>query len=574
MHDLLIKGGTLIDGTGAPARQADLAIRGDRIVAIGTDLGPAKQTIDATGLLVTPGFVDIHTHYDGQVTWDPLLTPSSLHGVTTVVVGSCGVGFAPVKPDRREWLIGLMEGVEDIPGAALTEGMRWGWETFPEYLDALDKLELAVDFAAQVPHGAVRTYVMGDRGAQNEAATPEDVAAMAAVVQEAVEAGALGFSTSRTLIHKGSDGVHVPGTFAETSELMGIARGMQAAGGAVFQMTSNHTDMADEFAWMRTLARDTGNPVSFNLLQTDAAPDLWKHMLGLLDEAEAEGLPVRAQVCGRPNGVLMSWQGTAVPFLNRGAYLCNLHFLPWEERLEKLRDPETRQAIISDEAVSLGEFEDFILGSFHKMYRLGSPPEYEPDPSTSAAAIAEARGCTPEEVVYDWLMEDDGQGIVYFPIFNYSGGDHAVLHQLLQHPRTALGLGDGGAHCGAVCDASLPTYMLTHWVRDRQRGPRLPLEQVIRMQTTDTAALFGLEDRGRLAEGYLADVNLIDLDALTLEAPRMIHDLPAGGRRYMQKAEGYRATIKSGQVVMRDGVAEGPLPGRLLRGRRAAPAVC
>jgi N-acyl-D-aspartate/D-glutamate deacylase len=270
----------------------------------------------------------------------------------------------------------------------------------------------------------------------------------------------------------------------------------------------------------------------------------------------------------------MSWQGTAVPFLNRGAYLCNLHFLPWEERLEKLRDPETRQAIITDEAVSLGEFEDFILGSFHKMYRLGSPPEYEPDPSTSAAAIAEARGCTPEEVVYDWLMEDDGQGIVYFPIFNYSGGDHAVLHQLLQHPRTALGLGDGGAHCGAVCDASLPTYMLTHWVRDRQRGPRLPLEQVIRMQTTDTAALFGLEDRGRLAEGYLADVNLIDLDALTLEAPRMIHDLPAGGRRYMQKAEGYRATIKSGQVVMRDGVAEGPLPGRLLRGRRAAPAVC
>lgn len=571
MHDLLITGGTLVDGTGAPARVADLAIRGDRIVAIGQDLGPARQTLDATGLLVTPGFVDIHTHYDGQVTWDPMLTPSSLHGVTTVVVGSCGVGFAPVKPERREWLIGLMEGVEDIPGAALTEGMRWGWETFPEYLDALDELELAVDFAAQVPHGAVRTYVMGDRGADNEAATPEDIQAMADLVQEAVEAGALGFSTSRTLIHKGSDGVHVPGTFAETSELMGIARGMQAGGGAVFQMTSNHTDMADEFAWMRTLARDTGNTVSFNLLQTDAAPDLWEHMLGLLDEAEAEGLPVRAQVCGRPNGVLMSWQGTAVPFLNRGAYLCGIHQLPWEEKLATLKDPATRAAIIGDVAVPLGEFEDFILGSFHKMYRLGSPPEYEPHPSTSAAAVAEAQGRTPEEVVYDWLMEDDGEGIVYFPIFNYSGGDHAALHQLMQHPRTVLGLGDGGAHCGAVCDASLPTYMLTHWVRDRQRGPRLPLEQVIQMQTADTAALFGLEDRGRLAEGYLADVNLIDLEALTLEAPRMIHDLPAGGRRYMQGAGGYRATIKSGQVVMRDGEGAGPLPGRLLRGRQAAP---
>ncbi len=555
---------TLVDGTGAPPRRASVRYDGPTITAVGADLPPDSEEIDGAGLLVTPGFVDIHTHYDGQITWDPWLTPSTQHGVTTVVMGSCGVGFAPVRPERRAWLIQLMEGVEDIPGAALSEGIRWGWETFPQYLDALDRLELAADAATLLPHGALRTWVMGDRSVAHAHATPCEIDEMASIVAEAVEAGAMGFSTSRTLIHKGADGVHVPGTFAPTGELAGIARGIAAAGGGLLQMTANHVDMAEEFRWMRDVARETGVTVSFNLLQTDQAPDLWRTMLGLLDEAEAEGLPIFAQVSGRPNGVLMSWQGTAVPFLNSPPYH-TVAGLPWEERLERLRDPALRAAIIGADPISIGPFEDFILRSHHKMYRLGDPPEYEPPPSTSAAALARARGRDPREVVYDWLMEDDGQGVIYFPIFNYSGGDFSVLRELLQHPRTVLGLGDGGAHCGAIADASLPTFMLSHWARDRTRGPRLPLEAVVEMQTRQTAALVGLTDRGVVAPGLRADLNLIDQRALGIGPPRMVHDLPMGGRRYLQLADGYRATIVAGQVVSRGGRSTGALPGRLLR---------
>lgn len=568
MADLVIRNGTLIDGTGGPRRQADLAIDGDCISDIGPSLPPAHAEFDASGLIVTPGWVDVHTHYDGQITWDPLLTPSSNHGVTTVVMGSCGVGFAPVRPNDRDWLIGLMEGVEDIPGAALHEGIRWAWESFPEYLDALDQLSAAMDFGTQVPHGAIRTYVMGERGARNEPATRDDIARMSRLVQEAIEAGALGFSTSRTLIHRGMDGELVPGTFAAEDELLGIARGIEAAGGGVFQMTSNHVDMADEFPWMQRIARETSCRVSFNLLQSDAAPDLWRHMLDLLDEAADEGLDIFAQVCGRPNGVLMCWEGTAVPFLNKGPYL-QLHGLPLEERMDRLREPSVRAEIVAAEPFSIGPFEDAILQSFHKMYRLGDPPEYEPDPAHSAAAIAARRGCDPQEVVYDWLMENDGRGIIYFPIFNYSDGNLDVLHSLLQHPRTVLGLGDGGAHCGTICDASLPTSLLTHWARDRSRGPGLPLEQLVRMQSQDTAALFGLADRGVLAPGMRADINLIDFDSLAIHAPQMIYDLPAGGRRFTQAASGYRATIAAGQIVSRDGQPTGALPGTLMRGPQA-----
>jgi len=564
MHDLLIRGGTVLDGTGAPARVADVAIDGETIAAVGADLGPARRTLDADGLLVTPGWVDIHTHYDAQVTWDPWLTPSGWHGGTTVVMGNCGVGFAPARAAQRDWVIGLMEGVEDIPGAAIHCGLQWGWETFPEYLDDLAGRRCAMDFAAQIPHGPLRVYVMGERGAKNQEATTEDIANMAGIVGEAMRAGALGFSTSRTLIHRGSDGVHVPGTWAAEDELFGIGRAMAAAGGGVFQMTSNHVDMADEFVWMRRMARELGLSVSFNLLQTDEAPRLWERMLGLLDEAAAEGLPLRAQVAARPSGVLMCLEGTAVPFLNRIPYL-EIHQLPWPERLARLRDPEVRRRILAAEPISIGPFEDFILGSYHKMFRLGDPPDYEPLPSASAAAIAAATGRQPAEVVYDWVMELDGRGVVYFPIFNYSDGDMDHLRRLMTHPRTAMGLADGGAHCGAICDVSMPTYLLTHWARDRARGPRLPLEEVVRMQTSETADFYGLVDRGRLLPGKLADVNLIDFQGMRLAAPEMIYDLPAGGRRFVQRASGYEATIKRGVVVALEGEKTGALPGRLLR---------
>lgn len=564
MYSLVIRGGVLVDGTGAPARQADVAVEGGRVVAIGPDLDAGREEIDAAGCIVTPGWVDVHTHYDAQATWDPWLTPSGWHGVTTVVMGNCGVGFAPARPEQRGWLIQLMEGVEDIPGAALHEGIKWDWEHFPEYLDALDRHPRALDIAAQVPHGAVRAYVMGERGARNEAATAEDIAEMAAIVKEGIAAGALGFSTSRTLIHKGSDGEYVPGTFAAEDELMGIAEAITAGGGGVLQMTSNHEDMAEELVWMREAARRHGCTVSFNLHQTDVAPQLWKRMLTLLEESQAEGLPIYAQVAGRPPGVLMCLQGTANPLLSSPTYL-GLHQLPHAEKVARLQDPDVQAAIIADEPLSLGAFEDFILQSFDRMYRLGEEPDYEPHPSTAADAVARQRGVHPRQVVIEWLLEQAGTGVIYFPIFCYTDGDMEVSRQLMSHPGTVVGLADGGAHCGTICDVSTPTFLLTHWVRDRSRGARLPLEQVVAMQTRESAGLYGLTDRGVIAEGMKADINVIDMDHLHLSAPEIIHDLPAGGRRFVQRAEGYRATVVSGEVVFRDGEPTGKLPGKLVR---------
>lgn len=569
MHDLLIKNGTIVDGTGRARFEGDVAVDGDRITAVGRGLGPARRELDAKGQLVTPGFVDAHTHYDAQVTWDGEVSPSSWHGVTTVVMGNCGVGFAPAAPDRHDWLIGLMEGVEDIPGAAMHEGIRWSWESFPEYLDALEPIRAAVDFATQLPHGPLRAYVMRDRCYED--ATREDLARMASLAEEAIRAGALGFSTSRTLLHKGSDGVHVPGTFAPTEELLQIARGLAKAGTrAVFQMTSNHVDMPKELPWMTEIARELRLPVSFNLLQTDPAPELYRDMLGALDRLVAEGLPIRAQVAGRPAGVLMCWEGTANPFLSSPHYLELMH-TPFPERLEALQRPEVRRAIIDDTPFSLGAFEDYILASFHKMFRLGDRPDYEPKREESAAAQAATRGVSAREIVYDWLMENDGRGVVYFPIFGYSGFDHEALRQMLVHPGTVLGLADGGAHCGAICDVSMPTYMLTHWARDRQRGPRIELEQVVKGQTQDSAELYGLLDRGRIAPGYRADLNVIDWDGLRLDPPRIVYDLPAGGRRFVQGAKGYTATIASGVFVSEHDERTGARPGRLIRGRRVAP---
>ena len=567
MFDLVIRNGTVVDGTGAPGFEADVAVEGDRIVAVGRRLAAGRREIDASGQLVTPGFVDAHTHYDAQVTWDGEVSPSSWHGVTTVVMGNCGVGFAPAAPDRHDWLIGLMEGVEDIPGAAMHEGIRWSWETFPEYLDALGKIEAAVDFAAQVPHGPLRAYVMRDRCYED--ARAEDLERMAALTAEAVRAGALGFSTSRTLLHKGMDGVHVPGTFAATDELFAIGRAMGAARRqAVFQMTSNHTDMPKEVDWMERLAREVGCPVSFNLLQTDPAPTLYRDLLGRLDRLAAEGLPIRAQVAGRPSGVLMCWEGTANPFLSSPHYLEVMH-LPVEERKAQLRRPEVRRAIIDDQPFSLGSFEDYVLASFHKMFRLGPEVDYEPRAEESAKAIAERRGCSPREVAYDWLMEDDARGVIYFPIFGYAHNDHEALREMLEHPGTVLGLADGGAHCGAICDVSMPTFMLTHWARDRARGPKLGLEAAVRLQSSETAALYGLRDRGIIGPGMRADLNVIDWANLTLEAPRIVYDLPAGGRRFVQGARGYTATVASGVVVSEHDQRTGARPGRLLRGPQA-----
>ena len=513
----------------------------------------------------------MHTHYDGQATWDPYLTPSGWHGVTTAVMGSCGVGFAPAPPDRHEWLIELMEGVEDIPGAALAEGLEWDWETFPEYLDALERTPRALDLGAQVPHGAVRAYVMGERGAANEEATAEDVDAMAQIVADGLRAGALGFSTSRTLLHKAMDGRPVPGTFADHRELFGIGRALQKVGHGIFQLATDHHRVPEEMAWMRELAARTGRPVSFNLSQIDQSPDLYREGMRLLEQAHDDGLPVLAQVAGRAIGILFCWNGTAHPFANRLPYLQH-HQKPREERMAALRRPEVRDAIIHSEPMAIGEFEDFVLGSWHKMFPVGDQPvDYEPPPSASVAAIAGSRGCRPEEIVYDALMAGDGEGFVYFPLFNYAHGSLEPQHDLLTHPRTRLGLSDGGAHCGAVCDGGMATFMLTHWTRDRRRGGRLPLERVVAMQTRETAELFDLNDRGLLAPGFKADVNVIDYDGLALSAPKLLYDLPAGGRRLTQRASGYRATICSGAVIRERDEFTGELPGRLIRGPRPAP---
>jgi N-acyl-D-aspartate/D-glutamate deacylase len=562
MHDLVIRGGTLIDGSGAAARKADLAIDGGVVTAVG-EVGEGREEIDATGLLVTPGFVDMHTHYDAQVTWDPLLTPSGWHGVTTVVMGNCGVGFAPAAPDRHEWLIGLMEGVEDIPGSALAEGIDWRWESFTEYLDALEKMPRAMDFATQVPHGALRAYVMGERGAANEDATEDDIAAMARLLDEAIEAGALGFSTSRTSLHKSIDGELVPGTFAAKDELFGLGRVLAQKGRGVFQLACEHKDVPAELLWMEELARETGRPVMFNLSQFDQEPALWREVLDALEGMK--DAPVYGQVAGRSIGVLHAWRGTAHPFAGCTRY-GEVGWLPWEERLEKLRDPEIRRAIIDDEPHDLGEFGNFVTRSWHKMFPVEGGCDYEPEAARSVAAIAETTGKPPAEIAYDALMRDDGDGLLYFPLFNYSDGDLELLRTLHLHEQTRFGLSDAGAHCGAICDGGMPTFMLQHWARDRSRGEKLPLERVIQRQTRLPAETYGLLDRGLLAPGYRADVNLIDFDALDVDAPRLVWDLPAGGRRFIQKARGYKKTIVAGEVVWQDGEHTGALPGRLIRG--------
>ena len=576
MYDLKISGGTVVDGTGADRFVGDVAVTDGVIVHVGPSApGDAARTIDATGLVVTPGFVDCHTHYDGQVTWDDELNPSAGHGVTTVVMGNCGVGFAPVHPGSEEWLIQLMEGVEDIPGAALSEGITWGWETFPEYLDVLDQRRLGIDVGTQVPHGAVRAYVMGERGARNEPATPEDIEAMGRIVEEAIEAGALGVSTSRVLGHRAMDGEQVPGTFAAEDELFGIGRALQRQGRGVFELAPAGADGQDlvrarrEVDWMRRLSAEVGAPVTFAMLQVDAEPNLWREIMAESLAAIDEGAQLHPQVAARPFGLLVGFQ-THHPFGLRPSYR-ELADLAIDERIEFLRRPAVRSRILAEDDVEpdgklFSGMPALLRMALHKLYVLGDPPDYEPEAERSVAHLAQRTDTDPLEAVYDALCEQDGEALLMLPLFNYTDGDHEAIREQLLHPTSVSGLSDGGAHCGMICDASIPTYLLTHWTRDRKRGARLPLEWVVRKQTRDTAHLFGLTDRGELAVGKKADVNVIDLENLTLHSPRLVHDLPAGGRRLLQEAVGYRHTIVSGHETRRDGVDTGARPGRLIRG--------
>ncbi len=572
MHDLVIRGGTLVDGTGAAPRRADVAIDGDRIVAVGDDVGEGRREIDAQGLLVTPGWVDIHTHYDGQVTWDTHLTPSGWNGVTTIVMGNCGVGFAPVKPGQEDYLIQLMEGVEDIPGTALSEGIRWEWESFPQYLDAVERMRRAIDVGAQVPHGAVRTYVMGERGAKNEKATPEDIERMAALVREALQAGALGFSTSRTILHRAKDGEVVPGTNATDEEVLGIGRVLGEVGHGVFEVASDLAPEGDELAWMSQLGKETGRPVSFACLQSPMDPDQWRRLLSACEKDAAEGGHLTPQVAQRPAGLLLGFESTVHPFVAHPGYQ-EIAALPRAERLAKLADPAVRAHILASQPdySGLPGPAMIVMMGFPMMFPLGDPPDYEPGPEKSIAAIAKREGHEPLEVVYDVMMENGGRGLVYMPLLGYANGSLEPIREMMLHPQSVFGLSDGGAHCGLICDASMPTFLLTHWARDRSRGERIPLETLVERQTRRTARFYGMEDRGVVAPGMKADLNVIDFDRLHIHAPEMVYDLPAEGKRLIQKVDGYRYTVCSGEVIYEDGKPTGALPGRLVRGPQPAP---
>lgn len=580
MFDIIIRGGTIIDGTGAAATEADIAITDGKIVEVSpTIVGEAREEIDAQGRLVTPGFIDIHTHYDGQVSWDTLLEPSSAHGVTTVVVGNCGVGFAPVRPGKEEWLVQLMEGVEDIPGTALHEGINWEWETFPEYLDAIDKRRYAVDVAAYVPHGAVRGYVMGDRGARNEDATAEDLAEMARIVREAREAGAVGFSTSRTMGHRAKDGEPVPGTFASSDELNALADALVAGGGGIFEVAPEvlpdggdqpTMGMTEELEWMGNLALRTNLKVTYLLLQYMTMPDAWKQALSHSQEIMNKGGYLRPQVAARPFGMMVNWAGYH-PFLKRPTFVELAATLSLDDMRRELARPDVKAKILSETDGPINASIQFDglgprLGMIpHLIYAMGDNVDYEPTPDMSVKALAEKNGVTTDEMAYDLLNKDNGCASLMFPTLNYVGENHDVIYEMLTHPTAINGLSDGGAHVRMICDASIPTYLLTHWARDRARGPKLSVEEAVRLQTTATADVMGLSDRGRIAPGLRADINIIDFDKLELHAPQAVNDLPAGGRRLVQSASGYVATIVNGVITRRDGADTGQRPGRLVR---------
>jgi N-acyl-D-aspartate/D-glutamate deacylase len=575
MHDIVIRGGSIIDGSGAPAFSGDVAIAQGRIAAVGGKQGPARREIDADGLLVTPGWVDVHTHYDGQAMWDPLLAPSCWHGVTTVMFGNCGVGFAPVKKEHRGALMDLMEGVEEIPNPVLAAGLNWEWETFPQYMDELDRRPRAIDVAAQIAHLPLRVHVMGDRAVRRKAATPDDIAAMRDLTVEALRSGAFGFTTSRTDSHKTPEGDLVPSRDADDHELLGIGQALGITGTGAFGMNSDFDDEDYQLRWMRKQARATGRPVWFLLTDRYTDPGRWRRLMKAVHAARAEGLSVTAQMAGRPIGVMMGI-GTALnPFTVRPTYK-QIESLPIEEQRRRLRDPELRRAILAErpseaEVAKLAQFRQLVTTRFDKFFTMGNPPDYEPGPEKSVGAIAARENRTPDEVAYDYMLED-GQ-YLYFPVVNYVTGDHEPIREMLNDAACLLGLSDGGAHCTSIIDAGVPSYMLTHWGRDRTRGPKLPLEMLVKRQTSETANFFGLTDRGRLVPGLRADVNVIDFNGMRMQKPELIHDMPANGRRFVQRVTGYEATFVAGQPIFERGEHTGALPGKLVRAPRSGEAL-
>jgi N-acyl-D-aspartate/D-glutamate deacylase len=564
MYDLIIKNGLIYDGTGSEPFAADIAISDEKIVKIGPLDKEAKNTIDATGKIVTPGFVDIHTHYDGQVTWDPYLRPSTYHGVTTVVMGNCGVGFSPCKPDQRGWLIGLMEGVEDIPGTALHEGIDWEWESFPEYLNALEKKPLAIDVGTQIPHGAVRAYVMGERGINHEEATQEEIDEMKQIVQEAVEAGAYGFSTSRTEKHNDVNGNLTPSITAHKTELVEIAKALGEINKGVLQGISDFYDFDSEFDIFKSMSSESGRPISITVEQQDARPDWWLKLLDGIEDAQSQGINMFGQVPPRATGILMGLTATLNPFRFHPSYM-EIADLDLEERVKIMKDPVFKEKLLNENPVSINSLVDEIVNAYGKMFKLGEPANYEPDPDDSFESIGKRSTMSPQAIAYEVMLEKEGRALIYHPLFNYLPGDLSLVEKMLKHPFTIAGLGDAGAHCGAISDASFPTTLVQHWSRDRSRGDKIPLKTVIKMQTSETASLLGIDDRGVIKEGYKADINIIDYEGLTLHEPEIINDLPAGGRRLVQKASGYDYTIVSGEVAFIKGEATGALNGRLIR---------
>ncbi|MEP3725603.1 MAG: D-aminoacylase, partial [Parasphingorhabdus sp.] len=531
MHDLVIRGGTVVDGTGSPPFVADVAIDGDRVSLVGEVLAQGREEVDATGKFVTPGFVDVHTHYDGQATWDDEMAPSSWHGITTVVMGNCGVGFAPARPDRHEWLINLMEGVEDIPGTALAEGMSWNWETFPEYLDELERMPRTVDVATHVPHGAVRAYVLGDREKPGAVPTDDEVEQMSKIVEDGLKAGALGFSTSRTILHRSIDGELVPGTTATKEELIGIGRAMGRVGYGVFEMASDLNKEWNEFGWMGDLSRETGMPVTFAALQSIAKDQSLDEQIANMRAENDNGANIVAQIALRGNGIVMAWQGTVHPFVRHPSWIA-MDDLPWDEKYAKLKDPEFKEQLLSEtaempEQVDMVPVFMVVTQGWPMQFEMDLDFNYEPQADESIATRAEAAGKSGAEYAYDLMMGDDGKGFIYLPLLNYMDGNLDFLETLQQADDTVNSLSDGGAHCGTICDAASPTFMLEHWVKNRKRGT-ISIENAIKRQCLDTSRLYGLNDRGLLKPGYLADVNVIDMDRIKLGKPWLAFDLPAG----------------------------------------------